>query len=288
MHAPKQKGMKSYRNIFTALLLGVTLCAHTQTDKGMTYGASGFAIPGSSAITFAVPKTLQGQHMMPSSKASLKPLPTSHSSAEKDTRPLQNTQLADTTQNDAQDKLQQSNSMRTYPAPLSLYHNYSGLHQGLNVNIGLSVFAMFGKHAPRGAGFSQNISATWLQPLGKQAWLAAGGYLNNTTWSGNNYTSGGLYGELGYQFNEHWAGYIYGQKSIVNNGMQPCGYLYGRGMYHLSPMMYNNWGDKLGAAIRWTPNPTMSIEVSVEKNWYPNSNFGYADRYKYNYPIPEK
>lgn len=279
--------MKSYRYFFTALLLGVVLCTQAQTDKGPAYGASGFAIPGSTAITFAAPKAMQGQPLPLSHNISRESSPASQSSTRKDAYPSQNTQPADTIQPAAQDELRQSDSMQTFPAPLSLYPNYSGMHQGLNVNIGLSVFAMFGKHAPHGAGFSQNISAIWLQPLGKQAWLAAGGYLNNTNWSGNNYTSGGLYGELGYQFNEHWAGYLYGQKSIVNNGMRSYGYPYGPGMYHLSPMLYNDLGDKLGAAVRWTPNPTMSIELSVEKNWYPNSRFGYADRYKYNYPIPE-
>ena len=37
------------------------------------------------------------------------------------------------------------------------------LHPGLNLSLGTSVFAQFGKHARHGAGFMQNISAMYAQ-----------------------------------------------------------------------------------------------------------------------------
>lgn len=172
--------------------------------------------------------------------------------------------------------------------PFSGLTTYGALHQGLNVNLGMSVFAQFGKHARHGTGFTQSLAATYLQPIGKHAWVAAGGYVDHTLWGGDSYTDGGLYGELGYQFNEHWAAYVYGRKSLTTSGLSGYGYPYGRGLYRLSPLPFGNLGDKLGAAVRWTPNPTLSVELSVEKNWYPSGTYGYDDRMKYNYPLPER
>lgn len=174
------------------------------------------------------------------------------------------------------------------PTTLSGYAPYGSLHQGLNVSLGMSVFAQFGKHARGGAGFTQNLTATYLQPLGQRSWLAVGGYVDHTNWSGDSYTTGGLYAELGYRFNDHWAAYVYGRKAIVNQGLGAFAPHYGLGMYGHAPYMYDNLGDKLGAAVRWTPNPTLSIELSVEKNWYPRGTYGYNDKMKYNYPLPEQ
>lgn len=49
-----------------------------------------------------------------------------------------------------------------------------GLHKGLNVSLGASAFATFGKGLPHKGGFSQNINATYLAPLSKDGklWIA--------------------------------------------------------------------------------------------------------------------
>lgn len=168
---------------------------------------------------------------------------------------------------------------------------YGDLHRGLNASVDLSVMAAFGRHAPRGAGFAQRVNATYLSPLGKHGWLATGGYLQHLNWDGVNATSGGLYAELGYRFNDHWAVYVYGQKNLVNSGLPgyPAYYANGMGYYGMGPAFYgtpyyNNMGDKIGAAVRWTPNPTFSVQLSVEKNWYPNNNY-YGKQYDYPVPI---
>lgn len=182
-----------------------------------------------------------------------------------------------------------------YDYPMfATYGGFGSLHQGLNVSIGLSVMAGFGKNAPKGAGFAQNINATYLAPIGKKSWLAAGGYVNHLNWGGMNTTNGGLYAELGYRFNDHWAAYIYGQKSLVNNGSNGFyGYngLYGYSGFWTNPYYYdygygympgyNPFGDKLGAAVQWTPNNKFSFQLSVEKNWYPHSDNVYNRRYDY-------
>ena len=51
-----------------------------------------------------------------------------------------------------------------------------GLHKGLNVSLGASAFATFGKGLPHKGGFSQNINATYLAPLSKDGklWIAGG------------------------------------------------------------------------------------------------------------------
>lgn len=153
-----------------------------------------------------------------------------------------------------------------------------------HASVDLSVMAGFGKGAPKGAGFAQNITATYTAPLGKRAWLTAGGYMSHLNWDGINTTNAGLYGELGYNFNDHWSAYIYGQKSLANSGMGDyypyygyygyTGYSYGAYGYP----GYNPYADRLGAAIRWKPNDHFWLELSVEKDWMPKHDYFYDHR----------
>ena len=64
------------------------------------------------------------------------------------------------------------------------FYGYGGgygawrLHKGLNVNIGASVFANFGKGlGGNGAGFSQDVTLMYVTNLSKKATLAIGGYI---------------------------------------------------------------------------------------------------------------
>lgn len=179
-----------------------------------------------------------------------------------------------------------------------------GLHKGLNLSVDLSVFATFGKHAPHWGGFTQTINATYLTPLTKdnKLWMALGTYLNNINYGGDNFRDGGVYGILGYQFDEHWEAYVYGQVSVANNynsiynryaGYGPYGY----GRYGMYPgawgmgVMPGGYGmgaagaNVLGAGVRYT-NKNFSIGVSVEGNWY---NTPKAPTYykQYDYPVSE-
>ncbi|MDO5526645.1 MAG: transporter [Prevotella sp.] len=134
------------------------------------------------------------------------------------------------------------------------------LHKGLNMNLGASVFAQFGKHARHGAGFSQNIAAMYAMPLSKNLSFAAGGYLNNTYWGHDTYRDAGLSAVLGYRFNDHWEAYLYGQKSLVSSNYIP---------YSLYDM--NALGDRIGAAVKYNVNKNFSITLSVDKEWVPNN-----------------
>lgn len=139
------------------------------------------------------------------------------------------------------------------------------LHEGLNVTMGASVMAQFGKHARGGAGFGQNIAMVYAVPLTKRLSLAVGGYFDRLSWSHDAYHDAGITAVLGYRFDEHWEAYIYGQKSITHSNYMPMP-LYGMGMM----------GDRLGAAVKYNFSPTMSVEVSVETDRLPQTE-GYYD-----------
>lgn len=181
-----------------------------------------------------------------------------------------------------------------------------GLHKGLNLSVGLSVFATFGKHAPHWGGFTQNINATYLTPLTKdnRLWMALGTYVNNINYGGDNLRDGGVYGMLGYRIDEHWEAFVYGQVSVANNygsiynryaGYGPYGY--GRWGYGMYPgawgmgVMPGGYGmgaagaNVLGAGVKYT-NKNFSFGISVEGNWYNNSNTP-AYYKQYDYPVPE-
>lgn len=136
--------------------------------------------------------------------------------------------------------------------PYSWYGLYDWqLHKGLNLNLGASVFASFGDSPWKGVGFTQSMAAMYAVPLTGKLSLAVGGYINNIYWSRDAYHDAGLNAVLGYKFDEHWEGYLFGQKSLVATRMPLPLYDIG------------NIGDRIGAAIRYNFNPNFSIQVSV-------------------------
>lgn len=177
-----------------------------------------------------------------------------------------------------------------YPLAFGGWNSW-GLHRGLNVQIGASVFAEFGKGAHSGAGFQQNIALMYAMPINDKLSVAVGGYLNNVNYAGGNWHDAGLSAVMGYRFNEHLEAYIWGQKSITNNvgnrlryGLYD-GYYggYGFGGYGFGGFSRNFYGfpsysaydlsgigDRIGATLRYNFNNNMSIEVTVENRWMPS------------------
>lgn len=135
---------------------------------------------------------------------------------------------------------------------LTGFHNWQ-LHQGMNLSLGASVFAGFGKHAPSGAGFAQSGSGMYAWPLTDKLSLAAGVYFLNANWGGMNLRDVGLSAVLGYRFNERWEGYVYGQKSLMRTKVP--WYFYDA----------QELGDRIGAAIRYNFSPAFSVQLSVEE-----------------------
>ena len=139
-----------------------------------------------------------------------------------------------------------------YPYSLWGGYHYWNLHQGLNMNLGASVFGSWGGSKYLGTGFSQDVSLMYAVPLSKKMSLAIGGYFSNTLFAHDTFRDAGISAVLGYRFNEHWEAYVYGQKSLVKNYFPLP--LYGMGYV----------GDRIGAAVKYNVNPTMSFEVNVE------------------------
>lgn len=136
------------------------------------------------------------------------------------------------------------------------WYNWS-LHKGMNVSLGASVFAEFGKNARGGAGFTQNVSAMYAVPVTKKLSVAVGGYFNNIMWQHDTWREAGVSAIMGYKFNDHWEAYLYGQKSLAGNRrFMPCT------VYDIS-----NIGDRIGAAVKYNVNPNFSFQVSVEREY---------------------
>lgn len=133
------------------------------------------------------------------------------------------------------------------------------LHEGLNFSLGASVFAQFGRNAHHGAGFGQSISAMYAMPITDKLSFAVGGYLNNVYWHRDASREAGLTAVMGYKFNDHWEAYLYGQKTLTNSRNIPY------------PLYDMGWmGDRIGAAVRYNINPSISIHVSMEHGVNPN------------------
>lgn len=130
------------------------------------------------------------------------------------------------------------------------------LHKGLNMNLGASVFAAFGKGTPKGAGFGQDLSLMYAWPLTNKLSLAVGGWLSNAYWAHDRYTDAGINAILGYRFDEHWEAYVYGRKSIINKPVP----------YHFRSM--HGLGDRIGAAVKYNFSPSFSVQVSVSTGKY--------------------
>lgn len=134
------------------------------------------------------------------------------------------------------------------------------LHEGMNVSLSAYVTAAFGRHAPSGAGFGQNIGMMYALPIGQHLSIAAGGYLNNFTWGGASYRDVGISGMLSYRFNNHWEAAIYGNKSLANRYSSP--------LYRMSPAAWAlpyDFGDRIGASLTYNVSPSFSVQLSVER-----------------------
>ena len=46
--------------------------------------------------------------------------------------------------------------------------------------------------------------------------------------------------------------------------------------------------DVLGAAVKYSPTPAFSVQLSVEGAWYNGDRAAYSPRYRYSYPVPKE
>lgn len=144
-------------------------------------------------------------------------------------------------------------TLRWYPFMWSGWHAWD-VHEGLNAQIGASVFSTFGSgNTYSGAGFTQNIALLYAKPLTEKLSFAIGGYFNSMQWWHSTFRDAGMTAVLGYRFDDHWSAYLYGQKSLMPENKMP---------YPLMSM--SELGDRIGAAVRYDFNPSFSVQVSVE------------------------
>lgn len=169
------------------------------------------------------------------------------------------------------------------------------LHKGLNVNLGTSVFANFGKGVNHGAGFTQDVALQYVTNLSPKATLAVGGYLNNTIWDGSNYTAAGITALLGYRFNEHWSAYAFVQKAFTSSNYGRMGWFspYYGGFGYGHPWGYglHAYGydrrmmDRIGGGVRYEWGNHNSIEIQVEVDHMPNHHDTFYNHRRYDYPV---
>jgi len=145
-----------------------------------------------------------------------------------------------------------------YPMYWGGWSNWQ-LHEGLNVSLGASVFAEFGKNARHGAGFTQQLAMQYAVPLTDKLSFSLGGYFTNINWQHSTSRDAGLSAVLGYKFNEKWEAYVYGQKSLVQTNLMPMS------VYDLERL-----GDRVGAAVKYNFSPSVSVQFSVEEHKMPN------------------
>lgn len=185
-----------------------------------------------------------------------------------------------------------------YPTWNGLYGWDSwALHKGLNVNLGASAFFQSGRGARHGAGFTQDASLMYVTNLGKKGTLAVGGYFNNLTWGGDNYTTAGISALLGYRFDEHWSAYAFVQKAMTSNNMFPTayyGYPYYGGYYGYGYMgalgadygpRANRFMDRIGGGVRYDFNDHSYIQINVEYDRLPSQRMPGYDYHRYDYPV---
>ena len=151
------------------------------------------------------------------------------------------------------------------PWYMGSYGSMWDLHEGLNAQLGMSIAAAFGKHAPSGVGFGQSANLAYAMPLGKGFSAAAGLYVQNMDWGHFHQRDFGLSAVLGYKINDVVSVYAYGTKSFMpRQEQQPVmGY----------PFYLENFRDRIGAMAEFKIGENAKIQVSVERSSMNHGNY---------------
>lgn len=145
-----------------------------------------------------------------------------------------------------------------HPAYGGLYGPQWRLHEGFNAQLGLSVSAAFGKHAPKGVGFGQHAAFAYVLPLTSRLSVAAGIYAGNLDWGPWRQTDVGISGILAYRLTDRINLYAYGSKSFLPRQstlrFRPAPF----------PIFMERVRDRIGAAAEFKIGNNATIGVSVE------------------------
>ena len=149
-----------------------------------------------------------------------------------------------------------------HPAYGGLYGPQWRLHEGFNAQLGLSVSAAFGKHAPKGVGFGQHAAFAYVLPVTSRFSVAAGIYAGNLDWGPWRQTDVGISGVLAYRLNERINLYAYGSKSFLP---RQSAFRFRRDPV---PVFLDRMRDRIGAAAEFKIGNNATIGVSVEHSSY--------------------
>lgn len=135
------------------------------------------------------------------------------------------------------------------------------LHEGFNAQLGMSVTAGFGKHAPRGVGFGQSAAFAYAGELSPRFSAAVGVYADHIDGGGYQATDGGVAASLRYRLNDSVNLYAYVTKSFLSSAAERAR----RGFSPYGPPMPR---DRIGAMAEFKVGKNALIQVSVERNEY--------------------
>lgn len=149
--------------------------------------------------------------------------------------------------------------------PYELSPSYMPLHQGLNATVGMNLRMAFGKYAPQGVGFGQNLGLTYLHPLNKRLTLAVGLYANHLQWDNYDHTAMGVSAQLAYAVHPRISLSAYAMKRLTNT--PTFSYL------DYSPFCVDP-KERYGVAVDFKISPSFKVGLSCEYNKWDDNLLG--------------
>lgn len=155
-------------------------------------------------------------------------------------------------------------TIATYPYIGSMFTSLGNwdLHPGLNAS--LSASAIFGLGKNSGSGFAHSAAVMYAGQIMPKLSFYIGGYSSFLDWGRHQMKDAGLTAMLNYRIDEHWEAVVFAQKSLMQPRM-PLQQMWWLGA---------DFGDKIGASVKYNINPHFSLQLSVwdQRNRWDNNN----------------
>ena len=125
------------------------------------------------------------------------------------------------------------------------------LHPGINAS--LSASAIFGLGRNSSSGFANSAAVMYAGQLMPKLSFSIGGYTSFLDYGRHQMKDAGFSAMLNYRFDEHWEAAVFAQKSLMQPRMPM------QNMWWLGA----DFGDKIGAMVKYNINPHFSVQLSV-------------------------
>ena len=144
-------------------------------------------------------------------------------------------------------------TIATYPYLGNMFTGFGNweLHPGLNAS--LSASAIFGLGENSGSGFANSMAVMYAGQIMPKLSFSIGGYSSFLDWGRHQMKDAGMTAMLNYRIDEHWEAAVFAQKSLMQPRL-PMQHLWWLGA---------DFGDKIGASIKYNINPNISVQFSV-------------------------